>query len=121
LTFDTNEEWEILISIPLRGSKEPAYNTKNAVRLQIRPDPDWQWELRARVSDRGEYSQSEKKTYRNDLDLPVLGSGNLHTFPTWLKQVRDKSGLDFDIEAADIRVGRKRAAIKLISRWLANQ
>lgn len=121
LPFDTNEDWEILISIPLRGSKEPSYNTKNAVRLHIRPDPDWQWELRARVSDRGEYSQSEKKTYRNDLDLPVLGSGNLHAFPTWLKRVRDKNGLDFDIEAADIRVGRKRAAVKLIARWLANQ
>jgi hypothetical protein len=45
--------------------------------------------------------ESEKKTYRNDLGFPVLGCGNLHAFPTWLRQVREKNGLDFDTGAAD--------------------
>ncbi|MHC2219971.1 hypothetical protein [Rhizobium leguminosarum] len=76
------------------------------------------WELNARIAERGEFSESEKKTYRNDLGLPILGCGNLHAFPTWLRQVREKNGLDFDTGAADIRVGRKRAAGKLIAQWL---
>ncbi|UFW81002.1 MULTISPECIES: hypothetical protein [Rhizobium] len=88
------------------------------MRLQIRPNPDWQWELNARIAERGEFSESEKKTYRNDLGLLLLGCGNLDAFPTWLRQVREKNGLDFDTGAADIRVGRKRAAAKLIAQWL---
>ncbi|WP_245485858.1 hypothetical protein [Rhizobium leguminosarum] len=64
--------------------------------------------------------ESEKKTYRNDLGFSVLGCGNLHAFPTWLRQVREKNGLDFDTGAADIRVGSKRAAAKLIAQWLGS-
>ncbi|MGO7171296.1 hypothetical protein AB9F47_30035 [Rhizobium leguminosarum] len=79
------------------------------------PNPDWQW---ARMAERGEFSESETKNYRNDLCFSVLGRGNLHAFPTWLRQVREKNGLDFDTDAADIRVGRKRAAAKLIAQWL---
>ncbi|MFC2253932.1 hypothetical protein ACETRX_30160 [Labrys portucalensis] len=120
LPFDAEEDWDIHISIPLRGSEGPALIAKDAVRLHIRPNPDWQWDLSARVSERGRYSESEKRSFQNDLDFPVLGSGNLYAFPAWLKQVRGKSGLDFDVEAADIRVGRKRVAAKLIAQWLAS-
>ncbi|MGO8499881.1 hypothetical protein AB9F35_00140 [Rhizobium leguminosarum] len=118
LPFGDDEDWEIHIAIPLRGTEGHPLIAKNVVRLQIRPNPDWQWELNARIVERGEFSESETKTYRNDLGFPVLGCGNLHAFPTWLRQVREKNGLDFDTGAADIRVGRKRAAAKLIVQWL---
>jgi hypothetical protein len=120
LPFDADEEWDIFLSIPLRGSMEHALIAKNVVQLRIQPRPDWQWNLSVRLAERGKYIESEKSITQNDLDFPMLGSGNLHAFPTWLKQVRENSGLDFDIEAADIRVGRKRAAAKLISQWLAS-
>ncbi|MBY3246397.1 hypothetical protein [Rhizobium laguerreae] len=118
LPFGDDEDWEIHIAIPLRGTEGHPLIARNVVRMQIRPNPDWQWELNARTIERGEFSESEKKTYRNDLGLPILGRGNLHAFPTWLRQVREKNGLDFDTGAADIRVGRKRAAAKLIAHWL---
>jgi hypothetical protein len=120
LPFDADEDWDIHVSIPLRGSGEHPLISRNAVRLHIKPDPDWQWDLSARLSERGNYSESVKKCFQNELDFPTLGSGNLHAFPAWLKQVRETSGLDFDVEAADIRVGRKRAGAKLIAQWLAS-
>jgi len=120
LPFDDDEDWEIHIAIPLRGTEGHPLIAKNVVRLHVRPDPDWQWELSARIAERGEFSESETKNYRNDLGFPVLGRGNLHAFPTWLRQVREKNGLDFDSGAADIRVGRKRAAAKLVAQWLGN-
>lgn len=119
LPFGDDEDWDIHIAIPLRGTEGNPLVARNVVRLHIRPDPDWQWELNARVAERGEFSEDEKKTYRNELGFAALRCGNLHTFPAWLKQVREKNGLDFDTGAADIRVGRKRAA-KLIAEWLGN-
>ncbi|WP_237352711.1 hypothetical protein [Rhizobium leguminosarum] len=118
LPFGDDEDWGIHIAIPLRGTEVHPLIARNVVRLHIRPNPDWQWELSGRIVERGEFSESEKKIYRNDLGLPVLGCGNLYAFPTWLRQVREKNGLDFDTRAADIRVGRKRAAAKLIVQWL---
>ncbi|PDT07119.1 hypothetical protein [Rhizobium sp. M1] len=120
LPFDADEDWDIHIAIPLRGTKDHPLIAKNVVRLHIRPDPDWQWELTSRIADRGEFSESDKKSYRNDLGFPTLGRGNLHAFPDWLRQVREKCGIDFDIEASDIRVGRRRAAAKIVSKWLAD-
>ena len=118
LPFEEDEEWQILIVIPLRGSEGPALIARDAVRLHIRPDPDWQWQLSARVSARGAFSESEKTCFRNDLALPTLGRGNLHDFPAWLQRIRTESGLDFDTASADIRVGRKRTAAKRIAQWL---
>lgn len=120
LPFEADEDWDIHIAIPLRGTKDHPLIAKNVVRLHIRPDPDWQWELTSRIADRGEFSESDKKSYRNDLGFPTLGRGNLHAFPDWLRQVREKCGIDFDIEASDIRVGRRRAAAKIVSKWLAD-
>lgn len=118
LPFGEDEDWDIYISIPLRGSGEHALIAKNVVKLLIRPDPDWQWEVKVWLEGRGEFSETEAKNYRNDLDLPRIGRGNLHTFPDWLRAVRAQTGLDFDIEAADYRVGRRRAAIKILAEWL---
>jgi len=120
LPFSDDEDWEIHIAVPLRGAEGHPLIAKNVVRLHIRPNPDWQWELNARIAERGEFSESEKKNYRNDLGFPLLGRGNLHAFPTWLRQLREQNGLDFDTGAADIRVGRKRAAAKRITQWLVN-
>ncbi|WP_337268731.1 hypothetical protein [Oryzifoliimicrobium ureilyticus] len=116
-----DEDWEIYLAIPLRGETRPASISGNAAMLQIRPNPDRQWELRVRLSARGEFSESDAKVFRNELDLPQLGRGNLHAFPQWLRNVREKKGFDFDLEAADIRVGRKRAAAKLIAQWLRGE
>ncbi|OWV80478.1 hypothetical protein ATY78_07270 [Rhizobium sp. R635] len=118
LPFGEEEDWEIHIAVPLRGTEDHPLIARNAVRLHIRPNPDWEWELSARIAGRGEFSEDEKKSYRNELGFPLLGRGNLHAFPTWLRQLRENNGLDFDIGAADIRVGRKRAAAKLVARWL---
>ncbi|MFS8147335.1 hypothetical protein [Rhizobium sp. BR 249] len=118
LPFGEEEDWEIHIAVPLRGTEDHPLIARNAVRLHIRPNPDWEWELSARIAGRGEFSEDEKKSYRNELGFPLLGRGNLHAFPAWLRQLREKNGLDFDIGAADIRVGRKRAAAKLVARWL---
>ncbi|MBB2753978.1 UNVERIFIED_ORG: hypothetical protein GGI57_004710 [Rhizobium aethiopicum] len=120
LPFGDDEDWEIHIAIPLRGTEGHPLVARNVVRLHIRPNPDWQWELNARLAERGEFSEDEKKIYRNDLHFPVLGRGNLRAFPAWLRQVREKNGLDFDTGAADIRVGRKRAAAKLVAQWMGN-
>ncbi|MBP1881705.1 hypothetical protein A6R70_24585 [Agrobacterium rubi] len=119
LPFDESEHWEIYISIGLRGSDESPLIAGNVVRLRMSPDPDRQWNLTVRLNERGELSESEEKCYRNDLGLPALGPGNLDRFPIWLKRVREDYGLDFDAETADIRVGRKRAAAKLILKWIA--
>jgi hypothetical protein len=120
LPFGDNEEWEIYIAIPLRGTDGHPLTARDVVRLRIRPNPDWQWELNVRTSKQGEFSENERKIFRNDLRLPPLGNGNLGSFPDWLKRVAEL-GLDFDVNAADIRVGRKRAAAKLVSTWLAQQ
>jgi hypothetical protein len=118
LPFTGDEKWEIHIAIPLRGTDDHALLARNVVRLEILPDPNWQWELRVRTADRGEYSENERGSLRNDLKLPTLGKGNLNRFPDWLTRVREH-GFDFDLERANIGVGRKRAAAKLISAWLA--
>ncbi|MCZ7450285.1 hypothetical protein O8B93_22125 [Agrobacterium rhizogenes] len=118
LPFEATEDWEIYVSIPLREMKENAPIGNDLVRLQIRPDPDWQWELCVRISGYDEFSENDSKVFRNDLRLEPLGAGNLAAFPEWLKKARTESGLDFDTEAADIRVGRKRAAAKLVRQWL---
>ena len=118
LPFEDDEDWEINVAIPLRGTADHPLIASNVVRLQIRPNPDWEWELTARLAERGEFLESEKKSYRNELGFPVLGRGNLHAFPAWLRKLREENGLDFDTGAADIRVGRKRAAAKLLAQWL---
>ncbi|NLS00478.1 hypothetical protein HGP17_26925 [Rhizobium sp. P38BS-XIX] len=118
LPFADDEDWEINIAIPMRGAQGHALIARDVVRLQIRPKPDWQWELRVRTSSRGEFSERERGSSRNDLKIPALGKGNLASFPDWLKQLRHHD-LDFDVDAADIRVGRKRAAAKIVSAWLA--
>lgn len=57
---------------------------QNMVRLVIRSDPDWQWELRARLLERGGYFENEKKIVQNDLDLPPLGAAISMPFqPGW--------------------------------------
>src|SRR5690606_4094561 len=45
LPFDMDENWDVHISIPLRGTEGSPLIARNVVRLLIRPDPDWQWEL----------------------------------------------------------------------------
>ncbi|HEY4202778.1 MAG TPA: hypothetical protein VGM83_19680 [Devosiaceae bacterium] len=93
---------------------------RNVAQLHMLPNPDWQWRLSVRIAGRGEFSEDEKKSGRNELGLSGLGRGNLRNFPAWLKQVREKNGFDFDISGADIRVGRKRAAAKQLAQWLAS-
>lgn len=121
LPFTADEDWEILISIPLRGSDRPALIAKDRVCLRIRRDPDWQWTLDLSLSGRGEVSESDSRRMftPNRLGIPPLGCGNLQGFPAWLRQLRAEAGLDFDIEAADIRLGRKRSAAKVVAQWLA--
>lgn len=117
LSFAGDEGWEITIALPLRGSAERPLIARNVLHLHLRPDPDWQWQVSLRLVDRGQFTETERKIIRNDLELTGLGAGGLHRFPDWLHHLRDK-GMDFDVAAAEIRVGRHRAATKLIATWL---
>ncbi|AUW46235.1 hypothetical protein [Rhizobium leguminosarum] len=62
LPFGDDEDWEIHIAVPLRGTEGHPLIAKNVVRLHIRPNRDWQWELSARMAERGEFSESETPT-----------------------------------------------------------
>lgn len=118
LPFDEEENWSISIDIPLRGSPSSPSGASSTIRLQINPNPDWQWNLVMRLNPRGRFSESERGVTQNDIAIPPLGAGNLQNFPAWLKSLSTVKGLDFDIGAAEIRAGRKRAAVKLIAHWL---
>ena len=120
LNFNADEDWTIYISIPLRGSQKSALIAPTVVKVTMRPEPDYQWELMVKVEGRGMMSEREKYGIsQNDLNLPGLGRGNLRTLPQWLQQIRERYALDFDVEAADIRVGRNRSTVKLLAEWLA--
>lgn len=120
LPFEDGEDWMINIAIGLRNATGAPLIAPTNVQLVVRPEPDWQWELSVTVDRKRKLSESERGVLRNDLRSPPLGRGNLESFPQWLRQVRERNGLDFDAETADIRVGRSRSAAKLIARWLAS-
>ncbi|MFV0333309.1 MAG: hypothetical protein ACK5JR_04480 [Tropicimonas sp.] len=119
LPFADDEDWEIQIAIPLRGTTGSPLNAPDVVRLRIGPNPDWQWELNVYLKGRGQFTETHEKGLGNDGGLPRLGAGNLRAFPAWLRQIRERNGLDFDTAAADIFVGRKRSAIPRLAGWLA--
>ncbi len=120
LNFGADKDWTIQISIPLRGSQKPALIAPTVVKVAMRPEPDHQWDLLVRVEKQGIMSEREKRgVSQNDLGLPALGRGNLRDLPQWLSQLREHHALDFDVQAADIRVGRNRGAVKLLKAWLA--
>lgn len=110
LPFGEDETWTIHIAIPLRGSTEKPLIAPSSVHLQIRPEPEWQWDMAVRIAKRGQFTETERKISRNDLGLSDLGHSNPRTFPQWLSKVRQHHDFDFDTGAADIRVGRNRAA-----------
>ncbi|MGB8292457.1 hypothetical protein [Rhizobium ruizarguesonis] len=61
LPFGDEQDWEIHIAIPLRGTEGHPLVAKNVVRLQIRPNPDWQWELSVCASPNAESSRKAKQ------------------------------------------------------------
>ena len=119
LPFGADEDWEIAMSIPLVAEAEQDDDEDCSVDLYIWPDPDGQWDIKAQLGDLGRYSESDSEVIRNDGDIPALGAGNLEAFPTWLAQLQERHGLRADLDDARIYVGRKRAAVKLLKRWLA--
>lgn len=119
--FAKDEIWAINIDRALRGAATHTRARRDVLRLEIRLDPDWQWHLLIELEARGRFSERETGVTQNDLHLPGLGHGKLHALPQWLARLREEHGIDFDAATAKVRVGRNRAAAKLLTRWLTGE
>ncbi|QEI06448.1 hypothetical protein FXN63_11855 [Pigmentiphaga aceris] len=118
LPFGDDEDWRIHIVLQ-RDSNPDKRSYAPDLSLEIAPEPDYPWRLRVET-EAGQYSEWAGHVTQNDLGITALGAGQLHAFPAWLTSMRDKHGLNFVLaEPGDIRCGRKRAAAKLIEKWLA--
>lgn len=113
LPFDDDEDWRASVTITPAGDAPDA-----DLFLSMSPDPDNPWRIGITHPTRGRFSEWDGRVTQNDPGFPGLGAGNLGDLPAWLRTLRDKHGVAFDLEAANIHAGRKRQAAKRIAEWL---
>jgi hypothetical protein len=120
LPFNAQEDWQIQIAIPQEGSSKSPFLAPN-LTLAMRPLPDREWNIWLKDRDDHGFTEHTGIVTRNDGAIPALGRGNLANFPAWLRKLRDEHGLAFEVARAEIKCGTKRAAAKIVARWLSGE
>lgn len=113
LPYAAGEAWEIVVQAPAAG--HTAWYHPPFVKLEFKPDPDWDWHVYLRTEEHY-FSEHGGRITQNDGDLPPVG--RLAAFPAWLRSLRENHGLAFDFAKGHVLCGRKRSAAKLVLRWL---
>ncbi|MCU5783671.1 hypothetical protein MA04_02971 [Alcanivorax balearicus MACL04] len=117
LPFDPDEDWQVSIRLAQEGTDGLSWRPPN-LALTLMPEPDLDWDIRIIDAKGRHFSERCKGILRNDMDMDGLGAGNLARFPDWLRALRERHGIAYDITQADVRAGRKRSAGRLIQGWL---
>ncbi|MGQ4273698.1 hypothetical protein [Terrihabitans sp. B22-R8] len=108
-------DWTISISVAEQGSERSPHLAPH-LRLSVRSEPDFEWEVEFTHSTLGRYSESPKKVYRNDAGVKPLH--RLDAFPSWLRDIAEASGAVFDVDNIAVLAGRKRSVAKRVIEWV---